>query len=222
MPVIKKLPTNGSEIVFSLQPWVSVGKKSNNCYAYAVNDFELYRIQKSTPGDRTKRNNSRLPPYSTVSGLSKRMLLDNPKKIYKTRACTKCRKNFYKIMMFTSLDNGIPGTFGDFHYYKQHSEVQYRVKPGDTYVKIAKFFGVPVKRVQAAGKIVPGKTLQFKANCWSHKQGWGTGPLLKDASGKPIRDPRFADKKYPGLNYNIYGGSFCVKNKGVDVGKTHA
>ncbi len=84
------------------------------------------------------------------------------------------------------------------------------------------FFGVPVKRVQAAGKIVPGKTLQFKANCWSHKQGYGTGPLLKDASGKPIRDPRLADKKYPGLNYNIYGGSFCVKNKGVDVGKTHA
>ena len=35
-------PTNGSEIIFDDQPWASLGKRSNNCYAYAVNDFDLF------------------------------------------------------------------------------------------------------------------------------------------------------------------------------------
>ena len=214
----KKLPVSNSEITFSLQPWVSIGKMSNNCYAYAVNDFDFFRVQKSTPGNQSKKNNSQLQNYESVNVLSKRMLLDNPRKIYKTTACTKCRPNFYKIMMFTAMNGK---EFGDFHYYKQHSEVQYRVKPGDTYLKISKFFDVPIDRVKKSGELKVDKTLQFKANCWSHKRGWGTGPLLVDAKGKPIRDPRKASKAYPGLDYNTYGGSFCVKNKGIHVGKTY-
>ena len=214
-------PTNGSEIIYDDQPWLSLGKGSNNCYAYAVNDFDLFRIQKSTPGNITLRNNNRLPPYYTVAGLSKRMLLDNPGKIYKTKACTKCKPNFYKIMMFIAKTNNSPEGFGDFHFYKQHSEVRYRVKAGDTYTKIAKFFAIPVARVKAAGPLVINKKLHFKADCFSHKQGYGTGPLLVDAKGLPIRDARLADKNYGFLNYKTYGGSFCVKNRGVNVGKTY-
>ena len=216
----KKLPTSGSEIPFSLQPWVSVGKQSNNCYAYAVNDFDFYRVQKSGPGDQMGRVRKKLPNFETVKGLQTRMLLDNPKKIYKTTACKKCRPNFYKIMMFVAMDGN---SFGDFHYYKQHSEAQYYVRPGDTHLKIAKFFSVPIERVRKAsgGILVPGKNLTFKANFWSHKRGWGTGPLLADAKGNPIRDPRKANRAYPGLDYKIYGGSFCVKNKGIHVGKTY-
>lgn len=218
----KKLPTSGSEIPFSLQPWVSLGRTANNCYAYAVNDFDFYRPQKSAPGDSMRlKNNRRLPNFETVKGLQRRMLLDNPRKIYKTTACKKCRPNFYKIMMFAAIQGR---EFGDFHYYKQHSEANYYVRPGDTVRKLAKFFDVPVERIQkaAGGKqLVPGKTIRFKANFWSHKRGWGTGPLLKDARGNPIRDPRKANKNYPGLNYSTYGGAFCVKDKGIHVGKTY-
>lgn len=219
VPKKKYPPTNGSEIIFDDQPWRSLGKGSNNCYAYAVNDFDLFRIQKSTPGNTTRLNNSKLPAYSTAAGLKKRILLDNPKKIYATGACTKCRPDFYKMMMFVAMDGK---TFGDFHFYKQHSEVRYRVQPGDTYTKIAKFFDVPVSRVRAAGPLVVDRKIQFKADCFSHKQGYGTGPLLVDAKGKPIRDARTADKNYGFLNYKIYGGSFCVKNKGVKVGNTYS
>lgn len=217
----KKLPTSGYEIPFSLQPWVSLGRHSNNCYAYAVNDFDFYRVQKSSPGNTMKRSNRGLPNFETVKGLQKRMLLDNPRKIYKTTACKKCRPNFYKIMMFAAIQGK---QFGDFHYYKQHREANYYVRKGDTIRSVAKFFGVPVERIRkAAGEkpLVPGKTIRFKANFWSHKRGYGTGPLLKDARGKPIRDPRFANRNYPGLNYSTYGGAFCVKNKGIHVGKTY-
>ena len=221
VPVRRKKypPTNGSEIIFDDQPWRSIGKGSNNCYAYAVNDFDLYRTQKSTPGNSMRINNSKLPPYETPAGLKKRILLDNPRKIYSTGACTKCKPNFYKMMMFVAMDGK---SFGDFHFYKQHSEVRYRVQPGDTYAKIAKFFAVPVSRVREAGPLVIDRKIQFKADCFSHKQGYGTGPLLVDAKGKPIRDARYASKDYGFLNYTIYGGSFCVKNKGIKVGNTYS
>jgi hypothetical protein len=212
-------PTNGYEIIYDDQPWLSLGKNSNNCYAYAVNDFDMFRIQKSTPGNTAKTPNSKLPPYYTREGLKKRMLLDNPGKIYETKACTKCKPGFYKIMMFMAMNGK---EFGDFHFYKQHSEVRYRVQPGDTYTKIARFFAVPVARVKEAGPLVVDKKIQFKADFFSHKQGYGTGPLLTDAKGKPIRDARKANKNYGFMNYKIYDGSFCVKNKGVKVGNTYA
>jgi hypothetical protein len=223
MPLVKRCvrpPTSGSEIPFSLQPWVSLGKMSNNCYAYAVNDFDFFRVQKSSPGNTMRVNNRRLPQYNTIEGLQKRMLLDNPKKIYKTTACTKCRKGFYKIMMFAAMGGG---DLQDFHYYKQHSMAEYRVKPSDTFKKLAAFFKVPVDRIKKAsgGPLRPGHTIKFRANFWSHKRGYGTGPLLEDARGRPIRNPIMANRSYPGLNYSTYGGSFCVKNKGIQVGKTY-
>ena len=110
---------------------------------------------------------------------------------------------------------------GDFHFYVQHSVVEYRVKPGDTQESVAKFFKVPLSRVKRAGKFALNKRLAFKANVFSHKRGWATGPLLTDASGKSITDPRKADRNYPGLHYEKYCSSFCVKDKGIKVGKTH-
>jgi LysM repeat protein len=220
----KAPPTNGYEIIYDDQPWLSLGKNSNNCYAYAVNDFDFFRIQKSTPGDTTGKNNNHLPPYYTPAGLRKRILMDNPKKVYSAGACEKCKPKFYKMMMFIARRGKTKYTFDDFHFYKQHSEVRYRVQPGDTLTKIARFFAVPVSRVSAAaaGRLVPGTKIQFKADCFSHKQGYGGGPLLVDAKGKPIRDARCADKNYGYLNYSTYGGSFCVKNRGIKVGNTYS
>jgi len=93
---------------------------------------------------------------------------------------------------------------GDFHFYVQHGVVEYKVlKPGDTQESVAKFFKVPLSRVKRAGKFIQkGKRIVFRANVFSHKRGWATGPLLVDASGKMIKDPRKADRNYPGLNYD--------------------
>lgn len=46
---------------------------------------------------------------------------------------------------------------------------------------------------------------------WSHKRGWATPPLLRDAKGKIIWDPVRANRSYEGLNYKKYCASFCVQ-----------
>ena len=217
-------PTNGSEHKFTMKRWNGkVGVGNNNCYAYAVNDFEDYRMWKSQPGERNNMTNN--SPYNgnKCGKLTRMVVSDNPNKVYATKACTKCKPGFYKIMMFIAKckkNNGL--CQGDFHFYKQHSKTEYKVKRGDTHESIAKFFGVPVLRIKRAAKeLKPGKIITFKADFFSHKRGWATGPIITGAKGKLIKDPRKISRDYPGMNYDTYCSSFCVKNKGIKVGHTH-
>lgn len=61
-------------------------------------------------------------------------------------------------------------------------------------------------------QLVPGRVLTFPVKLWAHKQGWATGPLLVDASGKTIRDPRRANRNYrPGYHYKKFCSAYCVK-----------
>ena len=203
---MKQPPTSGYEHKFRREPWSSKGRRSNNCYAYAVHDYEDYRPYKSVPNNTS----------STVcKTLTKGVLKDNPGKVYKARSGEKCRKNHYKIMMVADAGR-------DFHFYKQHSIVNHEVKEGETYTSISKMWGVPWGRVRRAGVLRPGRKLKFKGNYFSHKRGWATGPLLLDACGKIIKDPRKACRNYQILNYTKYCGSFCVKNKGMNVGNTNS
>ena len=219
---MKNLPLSGSERKFTNKRWgTATGIGNNNCYAYAVGDYEAYRWQKSIPGDRSGLSNG-YHNYTHCTDLPKRVISDNPTKIYRAKANEKCKKGYYKVMMFVCP--GRPTNYirqGDFHFYVQHGVVEYRIKPGDTQESVAKFFKVPLSRVKRAGKFAPNKRIVFRANVFSHKRGWATGPLLTDASGKSITDPRKADRNYPGLNYERYCSSFCVKDKGIKVGKTH-
>ena len=219
---MKRLPLSGSEKRYTTRFWGSeTGVNNNNCYAYAVGDYEAYRWQKSIPGDRSGLSNGH-HNYTHCTGLPNRVISDNPKKVYKANAGEKCKKGYFKVMMFVCP--GRPTNYirqGDFHFYKQHGVVEYKIKSGDTVSSVAKFFKVPETRVKSAGPFKVGKRIVFKANVFSHKRGWATGPLLTDAKGKAIVDPRKASRNYPGLNYEKYCSSFCVKNTGIKVGKTH-
>lgn len=220
---MKKLPLSGYEHVFTYPPWEKVGRHSNNCYAYAVHDFETYRKSKSVPGEHSGKPWP-FHTYTHCKGLRERVLSDNPKKIYVSKAKDKCKNGFYKIMMVVAPTNDYGSLTGDFHFYKQHGKAKYKIKEGDTYASIARKFGVPYSRILKAGggkPVKPGRTIQFKVNLFSHKQGWATGPLLKDSNGKLIRDPRKAGRKY-GYNYSKYCSSFCVKNRGVNVGQPNS
>lgn len=58
----------------------------------------------------------------------------------------------------------------------------------------------------------PGKVLDFPVALWSHKTGWAGGPLIVDASGKTITDPRKADRNYtPGFHYTKFCSAYIVK-----------
>jgi hypothetical protein len=69
-------------------------------------------------------------------------------------------------------------------------------------------------RLRASNKksaLTPGKIIEFKCNLWAHKQGWGTRPILVDAKGKTIYDPRKANRNYGRLNYSKLCGVYCVR-----------
>jgi hypothetical protein len=224
----KRLPTSGSEHRFTHRLWGSkVGIGNNNCMAYAFHDFEYYRDQKSTPGDRTGNSNNG-HSYTHCRGIPQKVLGDNPGKVYMVNPDKRCKQGYYKVMLFVAPSP--PGAYirqGDFHWYKQHNTVEYKMKEGDTVTSMARFFGVSrsviqnalaKRRLKAPKK---GRVIIFKANVWSHKRGWATEPLLVDAKGKAIFDPRRASRNYEGLNYKKFCSAFCVKNKGIKVGKSH-
>ena len=55
---MKNPPVSGSERKFTEKKWgTATGIGNNNCYAYAVGDYESYRWQKSIPGDRSGLSN---------------------------------------------------------------------------------------------------------------------------------------------------------------------
>lgn len=211
-----RLPTSGSEHPFSVYPWGyrGGGSNSNNCYAYAMHDWESYRVHKAQPGNRSGMSNRPIE-YRSCERVHKRVLSDNPRKVRPAPLSRKCPRGYYKVVLVIA-----PGR--DFHWYKQHSVVYYRVKAGDTKASLARFFKVPVSRFRGLD-LTPGKMIRFKANVWSHKRGWGGEPLLVDAKGKAILNPLAAARNYGwGLNYSKFCRSYCVKRTGVNVGKTRS
>lgn len=61
-------------------------------------------------------------------------------------------------------------------------------------------------------KILPGRIIEFPVNLWAHKQGWAGGPLMTDASGHVILDPRKCDMNYtPGFHYTKFCSAWAVK-----------
>jgi hypothetical protein len=217
--MVRRLPLtgDGSEHPFVHKPWTKF-KIANNCYAYAFHDMRRMRIKKSVPGDRTTGINH---SFMHCKGIAKKILSDNPGKVYLVKKPNvQCKKGYYKVIMVVAptTRNGYPG--GDFHFYKQHGIVNYKLRRGDTIANLAKFFDVPIQRIRNAVGLNPrvGKVIVFKCNLFSHKMGWATGPLLVDSCGKIIKDPSKACRKY-GLNYSKYCNSFCVSsNKRVKVG----
>lgn len=216
----KTLPLSGSEVTYDAGNWnFKQAKWNNNCYAYAVNDRKMYRVHKAQPGNVSGMSNN-YHSYSSCKGLAKRVISDNPGKIYVCPNYKKpCPAGHYKVMLFVSPVKG----HNDFHWYKQHGKVTYKVKVGDTVASIAKFFKVPAKKIKdAAGAkgVRTGVNISFKRNIWSHKRGWGDGPLLTDAKGKVIINPKTASRDYGSLNYKRFCHAFCVSRSGVNVGKT--
>jgi hypothetical protein len=80
---------------------------------------------------------------------------------------------------------------------------------------------------RAAGlkqRLMPGKIIVFPVNLWAHKLGHAGGPLLVDASGKTIVDPRRANFRYkPGFHYtkicSVWGVRRGVAQTGTNASR---
>ena len=74
----------------------------------------------------------------------------------------------------------------------------------------------------ADARLPIGKVLDFPVKLWSHKTGWAGGPLIVDASGKTITDPRKADRNYkPGFHYSKFCAAYGVRRGFTQTGNNH-
>jgi len=229
------LPLSGAERTFSWDPWGSKGVTHDNCYDYAFGSFSNNRVAKSVPGDRSGMKANGLT-FTTCTGIVQRVLSDNPGSVYRMSPGARCKPGFYKVMCFVAPSNDFGNSTGDFHWYVQNNAVRYRIRSGDTIPALAKFFRVrpattpisptdgkistnnsnfklPVVRSTTSYPRPPvGKVITLPVNLWSHKQGHASGPLMIDASGKTIVDPRKSDRKWhPGFHYTRFCSAYGVR-----------
>jgi hypothetical protein len=231
---------------YTWAPWGTSGVVHDNCYDYAFGSFSNNRTSKSVPGDRSGNKANGLT-FRTCDGIAKRVLKDNPGSVYKMKTGSeKPKPGFYKVMCFVAPSNDFGNSTGDFHWYKEISSIQYRIRQGDRVASLARFFHVTSKSIMEAvakgrssnnrntGRIADqdtdlrrlnrststnksallptGKVIEFPVKLWSHKTGWAGGPLIVDASGRTITDPRKADRNYtPGFHYTKFCSAYGVR-----------
>lgn len=203
----RKLPVSGSEPLFSdLVYGTPQGKLNNNCYAWAIDAYRGSGGVKLQPGNMSRQSSNM--NASSCAFLRDRSMDDNKSRgIYAVDPSKRCRRGFYKIMAF--IDKG-----NDYHWYKQNGNMLYRVSDGETKQSIARDLQVPTRSVVCTSKSPRAGDLVYvrKANVFSHKQGFATGPLLRDASNKIIPDPRRANRNYGAYDYRTFCGAMCIRN----------
>jgi hypothetical protein len=184
------------------------GTGENNCYAYALDYYKNSGHSKLQPGDLAGVGGS--VNLRNCADLITRALADAAAMGWSLRYLGSkdppCCKGSYKIVAVVAPNE-------DFHWYRYHDDVLYRVKTRRTISQLAEEFGVPTKNVEAPrGLVKTGDVVLIRgAGVWSHKQGFSAdGPLLRDACGRLIKDPRKACRSYgSGLDYTEVCGAFC-------------
>jgi hypothetical protein len=246
------LPKSGSEREYTWDPWGRTGVTHDNCYDYAFGSFSNNRVVKSVPG-ASKNIPSNNLTFRTCDGIVKRVLADNPGKVFHMKnPNARARPGFFKVMCFVAPTNDFGNATGDFHWYVQMGSIRYKTVPGDTVEGLAKLFHVKpevirkaalrtrrpltnsdgkistnntnIKRpvVKVGTRMTAGRIIRFPANLWAHKQGHASGPLLVDASGKTIVDPRRSDRKWhPGFHYTKFCAAYEVQRGAVRTGNNN-
>jgi hypothetical protein len=187
-----------------------VGTNSNNCWAYAIDHYETEQGNKLQPGELSGKTTP--IDLSDCSDIVQRAI-DDAKSMGWTLTPTDapngtCTNTRYHITVVLAPNR-------DYHWYRFHKHVLYRVNTPRSRKTIADEFKVPEASVHIPGDPTKANkgdlVLVRNANVWSHKRGLSEdGPLLKDACGKFIKDPATACRAYPGLNYSIVCKTFCL------------
>lgn len=204
-----RLPLSGSEDTYTDLVYGSPrGTTQNNCWAYAIDEYRNSGDTKLQPGNLSRQDGElQLEGCASLRG---RAAGDLRGRAYRELPERPCRRGFYKIMAFLA-----PGR--DYHWYKQHGDAlvtmprKFRDLPA-----MARALGVsPSQLVSPRSDPRPGDLVLVKgAGVWSHKQGFATGPLLRDSCDRVITDPRRACRNYGGdMHYKQYCGSWCVRSK---------
>lgn len=204
------MPMSGTEPPFTDVTYgTRKGIGNNNCYGYAIGDFRGRGNRKLQPGNLSGATTNL--NLSSCNAVVSRALRDLKNMGYTTDPDVPCKKGYHKTMAFLAKDN-------DYHWYRQHKDalvtVSNRLRDP---AKLSRVLGVKSSQVYMPSKTIQigQKVLVKNAGLWSHKQGFATGPLLKDACGRAIKDPRKACRRYSDkLDYTQFCGAMCVRSAG--------
>jgi hypothetical protein len=214
-----------------------MGRHHDNCYDYAFGLNNIKATNKNVPGNMSGNKAWGLT-FQTCSGIAKRVLEDYRGLAYRCSGNTPCKPGYYKVMNFVAPNGGdfhwyrqttairykiragdrVSGVSKFFHVKPEVIREALKKAKRPTSASNGRISNTNrnlplLNMLSRAGRgfMPPGKVIQFPVRLWSHKQGFATGPVLVDASGKTITDPRRANRNYPGLNYSKFCSAYCVK-----------
>jgi hypothetical protein len=224
--------------LFRWDPWGSMGRHHDNCYDYAFGLNNQKAVNKNVPGNMAGNKAWGLT-FTNCNGIAKRVLEDYRGLAYRCKPSDPCPPGYYKVMNFVAPNGGDFHWYRETNAVRYRTRPGdtvtglarfFRVTPAIIRAAVAKGTrptsasngrisnnvnrNLPVLNQmvhRGSGAIRPGKVIQFPVRLWSHKQGFATGPVLVDASGKTIADPRRANRAYPGLNYSKFCSAYMVK-----------
>ena len=223
--------------LFKWDPWGSMGRQHDNCYDYAFGLNNVKSVNKNVPGNMAGNKAWGLT-FTNCTGIAKRVLEDYKGLAYRCKPSDPCPPGYYKVMNFVAPNGGDFHWYRETNAVRYKTRPGdtvtglarfFRVTPAVIRAAVVKGTrptsasngriantnrNLPVLNQmvhRGSGAIRPGKVIQFPVRLWSHKQGFATGPVLVDASGKTITDPRRANRAYPGLNYSKFCSAYMVK-----------
>ena len=189
-----------------------VGTSQNNCYAYAINHYVNSGDTKLQPGMLAGIETS--VDLSSCTDLVQRVKADAKAMGWKLTVLSSkdatCPRGSIKFASVIAPND-------DFHFYKFHKHVLYKVKTPRSVSELAREFGVSTSDIHVPrvdGQVRLGDVVLVRnAKVWSHKQGFSPdGPILKDSCGRVIKDPTVACRDYGrGLNYKTICTNFCLQ-----------
>lgn len=227
-------------VVFKWTPYGTAGVWHDNCYDYAFDLNNPRSVNKNVPGNMAGNKAWGLS-FRSCDGIAKRVLEDYKGLAYRLKSAkTLCRPGYYKVMNFVSPNGGdfhwyretravmyrtrpndtIRALAQFFRTTQKAVLMAYKKsRPARNQLngRIATTPNIELRNLDhmnslsRTGKLKPGRVMQIPVKLWSHKQGFGAGPVLVDASGRTIKDPRRANRNYPGLNYSKFCSAYCVK-----------
>jgi hypothetical protein len=201
----KKLPSSGSEELFTDFVYGSVkfGKRTSNCYAFALDHLGKNMNKKLQPGElsKTLKQDDDLTDPKTLKDRVMADLATKKDGGYLTTPGSKCNEGYYKVMAFVDPGN-------DYHWYRQVGDMLIDTE-GKTINTLARNMNVNKKQIDMPEN--SNKALVKNSALWAHKRGLAE-LTTKDASGKFITDPRKANRDYGDNNYTTYVGTWCINN----------
>jgi hypothetical protein len=182
-----------------------------NCYVFALapslgpGGYNTRRKYKARPGDLCVNFRNKPIDFTKCSDIVERVLCDNRQYVRKlstyTNPLARLSKGYHMIAAILS-----PGIHTDFHFLR-------RIPVRVVYENLPNFIKTSMG-TNAIDQLLKGSYEYV----WVHQRGWSSGgPLIHDANGNLITDPKTASFDYGSLNYSIYCGLFQVKTRYAKV-----